>query len=49
MHEQMMNRELNADLLELLAENPDIQVFFDRMTELLGNPLTMVDTLFRII
>lgn len=49
MHEQMMNRELNADLLELLAENPDIQVFFDRMTELLGNPLTMVDTRFRIM
>lgn len=41
--------DLAQILLELLAENPSIQTFIDRVTAILGNPVAMVDTRFRVL
>jgi|GEM_PF-3398135 len=41
--------DLPLKLLELLSGYPDIQTFIDKVTDILGNPVAMVDTRFRIL
>lgn len=50
MGEAMKSPEnLSQILLALLADNPDIQMFIDQATTILGNPVAMVDTRFRVL
>ena len=47
--EMALMGEMSEKLLELLTENPDIQEFMNRITQLLENPVMMVDAHYRIL
>lgn len=45
----MRNEEVSAQMLELLAKNTGMQEIVNQATNILGNPLVVVDTRFRIL
>ena len=45
----MKGQDLSFELLQMLSQNPDIQTFMDETSELMGNPLMVIDARFRIL